>query len=499
MRHDDLCHEVVSNLPTHGDCFVARDATRNDSGAIMDDENKKQINERYEKHLEKGERFWPDTIFRDLIMSLGIFTLLILLATFVGIPAEPKADPSDTSYIPRPEWYFLFLFKFLALYGQLPVIGKIEWLATVLVPSVALGVLTLIPFIERSPRRHYSKRVLPISIMTIMVVGIVLLTLMSEVPTVSEDGSTLLGTLQTVVGIFIPLTAYVLLFVFKNNTRLMLWTTGLAAVSMIFISGTVLTLAPEKKTEETEVATTLVDQIFAGQDLYSVHCTECHGDDGSIAVIEGVEGLEGEKITPIHSRDVLYTITDSAMLEVIAYGRPNAGMPPFGKTYGGELSRSEMDYIVVFMRYMWDDRFEVPQEALKPLFPPLAEGEVPSYNVHILPIVKRYCISCHRPGKDNNNYLMTTYEEILTTGDNAANNIIAGDENSYFLQVIQEQPIMNPENPEEELIGVMPPTRPLKPNVVDAFLRWIMNGMPRTAAETGALSTTPTPEVTPTP
>ncbi|NOH01098.1 MAG: c-type cytochrome [Chloroflexi bacterium] len=478
---------------------MARDATRNDSGAIMDDENKKQINERYEKHLEKGERFWPDTIFRDLIMSLGIFTLLILLATFVGIPAEPKADPSDTSYIPRPEWYFLFLFKFLALYGQLPVIGKIEWLATVLVPSVALGVLTLIPFIERSPRRHYSKRVLPISIMTIMVVGIVLLTLMSEVPTVSEDGSTLLGTLQTVVGIFIPLTAYVLLFVFKNNTRLMLWTTGLAAVSMIFISGTVLTLAPEKKTEETEVATTLVDQIFAGQDLYSVHCTECHGDDGSIAVIEGVEGLEGEKITPIHSRDVLYTITDSAMLEVIAYGRPNAGMPPFGKTYGGELSRSEMDYIVVFMRYMWDDRFEVPQEALKPLFPPLAEGEVPSYNVHILPIVKRYCISCHRPGKDNNNYLMTTYEEILTTGDNAANNIIAGDENSYFLQVIQEQPIMNPENPEEELIGVMPPTRPLKPNVVDAFLRWIMNGMPRTAAETGALSTTPTPEVTPTP
>ena len=50
-------------------------------------------------------------------------------------------------------------------------------------------------------------------------------------------------------------------------------------------------------------------------------------------------------------------------------------------------------------------------------------------------------------GQDNNNYLMTSYEEILTTGDNKDNNIIAGDENSYLLQVIQGQPIPDPENP----------------------------------------------------
>ena len=74
------------------------------------------------------------------------------------------------------------------------------------------------------------------------------------------------------------------------------------------------------KPEEVAVATTLSDQIFAGQDLYSVQCVECHGDDGSVAVIEGVEGLEGEEITPINSHDVLYTITNSAMYEVIAYG-----------------------------------------------------------------------------------------------------------------------------------------------------------------------------------
>jgi hypothetical protein len=216
-----------------------------------------------------------------------------------------------------------------------------------------------------------------------------------------------------------------------------------------------------------------------------------------VAVIEGVEGLEGEKITPINSRDVLYTITDSAMYEVIAYGRPNAGMTPFGKAYGGELSRSEIDYMITFMRYTWDDRFEAP--VIPELFPPLAEGEVPSYDVHIAPIVKRYCVSCHRAGKENNNYVMTSYEEILTSGDNKDKNVIPGDPNGYLLQVIQGTPIPDPQDPTKELIGVMPPSRALKPNVVDVFVRWIMNGMPRTAEEAAALFVSPTPAVTPTP
>jgi len=214
-----------------------------------------------------------------------------------------------------------------------------------------------------------------------------------------------------------------------------------------------------------------------------------------------VEGLEDKEITPINSRDVLYTVTDSAMYEVIAYGRPNSGMTPFGKAYGGELSKSQIDYMIIYMRYMWDDRFEIPAEALKPLFPALADGEVPSYDVHIQPIVKRYCISCHRAGKDNKNYLMTSYEEILTTGDSKDNNLIAGDESSYLLQVIQGQSIPDPEDPNTELIRTMPPNRDLKPNVVDVFVRWVMNRMPRTAEEAAKLYVPPTPKagVTPQP
>ena len=56
---------------------------------------------------------------------------------------------------------------------------------------------------------------------------------------------------------------------------------------------------------------------------------------------------------------------------------------------------------------------------------------------------------------------------------------------------------MDPENPDEELIGVMPPKGHLKPDAIDAFIRWIMNGMPKTAEDAAKLfvpSGTPTPE-----
>lgn len=469
----------------------------------MNDEIKKKINKRYEGELNRGERFWPDSIFKDLLVSLGIFILLILMATFIGVAPELKADPSDTSYVPRPEWYFLFLFKFLAIYGQIPVLGKIEWIATVLIPGTAILLLILMPFIDRSPYRYYGKRALPISIMAIVVVGMVILTFMSDVPTVSPDGSTFIGLLQAIAGLVVPGLAVILLFLmsfgFKNTpVKAMVWTTAITAVLMIGFTGAVLAIAPKPQAaaQETVVATTLEDQIVAGQDLYSVNCVECHGDDGKVTKIEGVKGLEGKEISPINGQDVLYTLDDASLAEVIAYGRPDAGMTPFGKAYNAEgLSKSEIDYIVTFMRYSWDNRFEAPP--LKPLFPALADGEVPSYDVHIQPIVKRYCISCHRAGKENNNFLMTSYDEILTTGDNKDKDIIAGDPNSYLLQVIQGHAIPDPKDPTKTLIRTMPPNYQLKPNVVDALVRWIMNGMPKTAEDAAKLSVTPTPGTAP--
>ncbi len=477
----------------------------------MDNETKQKINERYERELNRGERFWPDSIFKDVIVSLGILVVLILLATFVGVAPEPKADPADTSYLPRPEWYFLFLFKFLALYGQIPVIGKIEWLATVLIPGLGIGILTLLPLLDKSPYRHYSRRVFALTVMGTVILDIVLLTVMSSLSPAPDAAELAASTaLQAIGGLWIPAAVLALLIgfylfkrdVYRESTRrsLPIWITVAGALAMVAMTVYISARASSyPKPEEVAVASTLVDQIFAGQDLYAVNCTECHGEDGKVVKIEGVEGLEGKEINAINSTDVLYTITDSSMYEVIAYGRPNAGMTPFGKAYGGELTRSEIDNIILFMRYMWDDRFETPQEVLKPLIPQLAEGEVPSYDVHIAPLVKRYCVSCHRAGKENNEFLMTSYEEILTTGDNKDKNIIKGDMDSYLLQVIQGNAIPDPNDPTKDLIRKMPPNQALKPAYVDVFIRWVMNGMPRTAEDAAKLFVAPAPEPTATP
>jgi mono/diheme cytochrome c family protein len=385
------------------------------------------------------------------------------------------------------------------------VLGKIEWLATVLVPGLAILVLALMPFIERNPRRHYSQRVLPISVMAIMVVSIVTLTLLADIPTVSANGSRFLGILQAIGGLVIPGVGLILLFILNFTrasapARTMLWTAGLTAALMAGFTGGVLFLAPKAVPEQTEIATTLTDQIVAGEGVYALNCVECHGDNGQVDKITGVQGLEGKIISPINGHDVLYTLNDAALAEVIAYGRPDAGMNPFGRAYNPEgLSRSEIDYLVTFMRYTWDDRFEAPP--VKPLFPALANGEVPSYEVHIQPIVKRYCLSCHRLGKTNNNYIMSSYDEMLTTGDNKDQNIVAGNLQSYLIQVIQGTPIPDPKDPGKVLIRTMPPTSQLKPNIMDVFVRWITAGMPETQASAAVLSTTPTPVVptTPTP
>ncbi|HEX2994509.1 MAG TPA: hypothetical protein VHP14_06785, partial [Anaerolineales bacterium] len=210
----------------------------------MNDETKKKINERYQRELQRGEFFWPDSIFKDLIVSFGIFILLILLATFVGVPAEPKADPADTSYLPRPEWYFLFLFKFLALYGQIPLIGKIEWLATVLIPGVGIALLTFLPLLDKSPYRHYSRRIFALSFMGIVVLDIVLLTVMASLSAApNADELAVSTTLQAIGGLWIPLVVLaflVLIFVFRRgayheSTRqsLPVWITVVGSLAMV--------------------------------------------------------------------------------------------------------------------------------------------------------------------------------------------------------------------------------------------------------------------------
>jgi menaquinol-cytochrome c reductase cytochrome b/c subunit len=379
----------------------------------LDKEQKKAYLDKYHREKEHGEKFWPDSIYKDLLVSFAIFLLLVGLTAFIGVANEPRADPSDSSYIPRPEWYFLFLFQMLKY-----IPPKLEWVGTAVIPTVAVLALLLLPFYDRSPFRYWKKRKFAIVSMTVVVLGMVALTIVGAATTPPEP------------------------------------TAGTAA-------------------------STISDQIAAGQDLFSINCVNCHGPNGEGGEIIGVEGLEGRVIKAINSKDEMYTRDDQTLANIISYGQPDLGMTPFGKGYGGPLLTGDINSIVTFMRYSWDDRVELPTQTGNAI-PTLAPDQVPSYDVYVAPIFKRNCVSCHRPGQKNNNYLMGSYQEVMTTGDHTPN-VKPFDPNSNMLLMLQRQKI--------EAGGPMPPTHPLDPNLFQIIYRWIMGGAPQTADQ--ANSATP--------
>jgi mono/diheme cytochrome c family protein len=109
--------------------------------------------DRYREAKARGVPFFPDIIFKDVVVSLVVFLTLAALAYFLGVPTEPRANPADTTYTPRPEWYFLFLFQLLKYFP-----GNLEVIGAVVIPTLVIGLLFALPFIDRSPRRHFLRR-----------------------------------------------------------------------------------------------------------------------------------------------------------------------------------------------------------------------------------------------------------------------------------------------------------------------------------------------------
>jgi mono/diheme cytochrome c family protein len=119
----------------------------------MNEREKQEYLRKYQQAKEKGVPFFPDILFKDAVVSLIIFIVLASLAYFVGAPLEDRANPADTSYNPRPEWYFIFLFQLLKYFP-----GNLEVIGVVVIPTLGILLLFLLPLLDRSPRRHYLKR-----------------------------------------------------------------------------------------------------------------------------------------------------------------------------------------------------------------------------------------------------------------------------------------------------------------------------------------------------
>jgi mono/diheme cytochrome c family protein len=109
--------------------------------------------ERYDRLKRAGKSFFPYAVFKDTLVAFLLMAALVFLAHRLGAKLDDLADPTDSSYNPRPEWYFLFLFQALKYFP-----GKMEAVAAILLPGVGLAVLFLLPVLDRGPERHPLRR-----------------------------------------------------------------------------------------------------------------------------------------------------------------------------------------------------------------------------------------------------------------------------------------------------------------------------------------------------
>jgi menaquinol-cytochrome c reductase cytochrome b/c subunit len=102
----------------------------------------------------QGKPFFPYAILKDSVMACITLLVIIVMAIVLGAELGPKADPTSTTYTPRPEWYFFFLFELLRVVKP----PFFVFVATIGIPTICMVLLILLPFIDRNPERNPLKR-----------------------------------------------------------------------------------------------------------------------------------------------------------------------------------------------------------------------------------------------------------------------------------------------------------------------------------------------------
>lgn len=129
-------------------------------------------------------KFFPGQIFKDTVAIFVTFAALFLVASLVRAPLGYPADPADDTFVPRPEWYFLFLFQLLKLFP-----GWLEPFATVVLPSTAVVVLFLLPFLDRKPVLRWSHRAASVMALCLVAAGWTWLTVAAVRGTPASGGT----------------------------------------------------------------------------------------------------------------------------------------------------------------------------------------------------------------------------------------------------------------------------------------------------------------------
>jgi menaquinol-cytochrome c reductase cytochrome b/c subunit len=120
----------------------------------MNAREKEQYLREYSILKNQGKPFFPYAVAKDGMMACIVMVVIIAMAVILGAELGPKADPTTTTYTPRPEWYFFFLFELLRVVKP----AELVVVATLGIPTICLVLLLLLPFYDRGPERHPLRR-----------------------------------------------------------------------------------------------------------------------------------------------------------------------------------------------------------------------------------------------------------------------------------------------------------------------------------------------------
>ena len=135
--------------------------------------------QRYKQDVkDRGKPFYPYAMFHDTVMSLVVVIVIAGLAyvwkhsDILGPLIGAKADPGTVSFVPRPDWYFYFLFYLLRIF---------KWpesviLATIGIPTLCLVLLLILPFVDTRTERRLSRRPVAIVAAALVIVSMGVLT-----------------------------------------------------------------------------------------------------------------------------------------------------------------------------------------------------------------------------------------------------------------------------------------------------------------------------------
>jgi len=112
------------------------------------------------------KKFYPEQVFKDTVAVFVLFSVLFGLAAFVDVPLGQMADPTDISFVPRPEWYFLFLFQMLKFFE-----GSMEIVGAVVLPGLAVACLALLPWLDRGAAKKVGRRLTAMGGVSLAAIG----------------------------------------------------------------------------------------------------------------------------------------------------------------------------------------------------------------------------------------------------------------------------------------------------------------------------------------